>query len=599
MIGTQRRRRLVASLAFAAVLGGAQAAGGLPLGTENLNLRARAYMEGAVRLNDSQSGTTPRTFRGQLVEQRNFLNPELDANLTPYTGPSLRGTFLDWLAPDDLRLRVAGWWFYDGIYDYGTSQFNDLRLAPSVGNVIPPPRGPGRALYLEGRHLAAIDPATGLLPAGPLDTVFPGYDDRDARDVYSERGRVNELYLSYSKGPLFVRFGKQSISWGEADTIALLDQNNPFDVTMGAPGIFQDLDEARIPLWTLRTAVNLPDFRVLSNNSLEAYWVPGSLDTNTGLMPMLTASPYSPAGPDPQLQFPCGTRNGQPDPRAICNQQQMVLFDHQPAHNLGNSRWGVRGQTVIDRTYTFSAWYYTHFPNAPVPRRAGRSEGSFDDNVFPLIVTETVHKLTSVTGLSNSFFFDPLSGIVRMEAEYFDNEPAFIPEVNLGQLDKYDSVGRVPRADFLRWELGYDRFFFVRWLNPTNSFTLVTSLVGSWNLSETSVQDFRANGQLKQSFFAKPQGTTPTEDDFVQLKQVEGFLQTTLQSDYLHGRLTPRLTSIFHSRGTYLLRPQIDYRWTDNVLLGASYVHIGGEFQSFGFFRDRDQIAMRMTLQLN
>ena len=38
-------------------------------------------------------------------------------------------------------------------------------------------------------------------------------------------------------------------------------------------------------------------------------------------------------------------------------------------------------------------------------------------------------------------------------------------------------------ANFLRWELGYDRFFFLRTLNPSNSFALITALVGSWNVS--------------------------------------------------------------------------------------------------------------------
>src|SRR5262249_50863464 len=135
-----------------------------------------------------------------------------------------------------------------------------------------------------------------------LGDIFPDADLKEPRTTYGHQERVNELYLSYSKGPFFLRIGRQSISWGEADTIALLDQNNPFDITLGAPGIFQDLDEARIPLWTVRTSYNLFEtLGPLSSGFVEAYWVPGDIDTNTGITPILTASPYSPRGQNPQF----------------------------------------------------------------------------------------------------------------------------------------------------------------------------------------------------------------------------------------------------------------------------------------------------------
>src|SRR5205814_10456527 len=44
--------------------------------------------------------------------------------------------------------------------------------------------------------------------------------------------RINEAYFNLAKGPLFVRVGRQTISWGESDTIALLDQSMPFNLTM-------------------------------------------------------------------------------------------------------------------------------------------------------------------------------------------------------------------------------------------------------------------------------------------------------------------------------------------------------------------------------
>ena len=106
---------------------------------------------------------------------------------------------------------------------------------------------------------------------------------------------------------------------------------------------------------------------------------------------------------------------------------------------------------------------------------------------------------------------------MRTEAEVFVNEPAFIPNVNipfenllrqpavrkllagLGQPVKPGlDHGQVPTATYLRFELGYDRNFFFRPLNPYNSFTWVTAYVGQWNTTETFAnQDFRFGGQQK------------------------------------------------------------------------------------------------------
>jgi hypothetical protein len=280
---------------------------------------------------------------------------------------------------------------------------------------------------------------------------------------------------------------------------------------------------------------------------------------------------------------------------------QFVLLDGVPKKRFENSRWGVRVQTVLNRFFTLSAWYYTHFPSQPAPLAHGRLRTNSTSRGSPvdIFTTETVHDLTAVIGLANTFFVEPMDTILRMEAEYFDNEPGFIPERNLcivrggNPLDILRCNGVVPKADILRWELGLDRFIFIRPLNPTNSFVWVTSVVGAWNITETSVQDFRFAGQRKPG----RQGRDP--DDFVQLKPVEVFGQVHLQTDYLHGRLTPGITLIGNIRGTYAINPTALYRWTDWLLFELGLVHINGEYQQLGYFRDRDQISLKVTLQLN
>src|SRR5262249_35273442 len=158
--------------------------------------------------------------------------------------------------------------------------------------------------------------------------------------------------------------------------------------------------------------------------------------------------------------------------------------------NFGNSRYGFRVQSVVARDYTVSAWYYTAFNQAPVPRidstalpPTSSSSCQLDPTTGrcrPLLAVELVHKLVPVVGVSNTFFFQPLNGIIRMEAEYFNHEPGFIPQRNLliPQIDtmptlvtlacktpqgnpaqcgsrfaagppQFAKVGQVPHADFL------------------------------------------------------------------------------------------------------------------------------------------------------
>lgn len=568
----------------------------------NFSLRARIYSQASVLLSDSSGDTTPKAKVGQLVQHRNFYNPELDANLTSYVGWMQR-VGLGWLQPDEFSFRVAGWGFYDGIYDYGSSQFNETQRHinatwpnPNLQTAFQITTKSFRCPERRGAFNECIDPGAGGPAFTDIKDIYPGSTAQRPRDIYASQQRVNELYLSYTKGPFFLRLGRQAISWGESDTIAILDQNNPFDITAGPPGAFQDLNESRIPLWTVRTSLSLFDhLGPLSSGFVEAYWVPGVIDNNTGILPILTASPYSPAREDPQTTI---ARLGLNIPI------QFVLADHLPNNSMKNSRYGFRFQTVIAREHTFSLWYYRTFPSQPVPVSRGMTRFQATNangapSTIRLFTTETIHKLTSVYGIGDSFFFEPLDSIVRLNLVYFENEPGFVPEISLGAGAVDDPLqflafrGSVPVADILRWEAGLDRFFFFRPLNPSNSFTWITAVVGQYNLDETDAKDFRFAGQTKP-------GTLGDEaDHYVQLKEVEVFGQTHLETSYLHGRIAPGITLIANVRGTHSVLPEVTYRYSDSLLFTLKFVYIGGEYQQLGYFRDRDQVSLRATYQLN
>src|SRR5881397_4053878 len=72
----------------------------------NVAVRLRAYSQIAVAAESSRE-EPPSFSPGDLFSQRNFYNPELDANLTNYTGWTRRVPGLSLLTPDEFKFHFA------------------------------------------------------------------------------------------------------------------------------------------------------------------------------------------------------------------------------------------------------------------------------------------------------------------------------------------------------------------------------------------------------------------------------------------------------------------------------------------------------------
>src|SRR5437016_10040957 len=160
-----------------------------------------------------------------------------------------------------------------------------------------------------------------------------------------------------------MRAGRQAISWGESDDIALLDVTNLFDLTLGVPGLIQDLEEARIPVWAMRNTVKVfDDVGPLSTAFLDTYVVPGVVDTTVPTDPITAGvSPFNPDVPDPQNQV---LALGGPSVGKLLH---LDLVSHQPAMSWANTRWGGRRQGLLLRGYTLQGWFYRPLNQPPVP----------------------------------------------------------------------------------------------------------------------------------------------------------------------------------------------------------------------------------------
>jgi len=84
--------------------------------------------------------------------------------------------------------------------------------------------------------------------------------------------RLFEWYFNITKGPLFIRIGRQNLSWVRTDGFRLLDQINPLDNLFG--GNLISLDERRVPLNMLRAQWSFGTVGPISDLTLEGFVSP-------------------------------------------------------------------------------------------------------------------------------------------------------------------------------------------------------------------------------------------------------------------------------------------------------------------------------------
>ena len=195
-----------------------------------------------------------------------------------------------------MKYRIVGRFMYEAVYDVGPQAFKDVR-------------------------------------------------DRDKENIDSFKQAYDlwECYADLSKGPAFLRIGRQNLSWGETDVFRLLDMINPLDDTYG--GLFEDLDDRRIPLWMLRGSYNFGYLGPISSLNIEGFWVPGNWDARV-----------APISPD-----------GTPYAIPLAPAPVPVLVET-PGKAMSNSRWGVRLQGVLLDSANLSVGHYKSFMDLPSTR---------------------------------------------------------------------------------------------------------------------------------------------------------------------------------------------------------------------------------------
>jgi hypothetical protein len=228
---------------------------------KEMSLAGFAYTRGTWALSEDNIGQYKGLWeRGNLVQHRNFLTLEWRHKLSrqsrelPIIGPVFQFLNLDAF---DYYLNTR--FEYDGVWEWGGNKAARLRQGGTNHN----------AKYF-----------------GSAPPRYPGQFTRHAEFEYqSSRRRIKEAlwdlrlyeaYVNLTKGPLFLRIGRQNLSWGETDGFRLLDQINPLDNTFG--GFLTSLDERRIPLNMIRAQWNFGAVGPIFDLTLEGFY---SVDNKT------------------------------------------------------------------------------------------------------------------------------------------------------------------------------------------------------------------------------------------------------------------------------------------------------------------------------
>jgi hypothetical protein len=478
---------------------------------------------GSWRTQDSEGFTGPSVAAGNLVQHRTLFYLEVRHDLRK----------VNWPANFNVKYHLRARFLYEGVYDYGPDNFQDI----------------------------------------PNDNYVREIDE------FQWDASLWEAYVDISRGPLFFRLGRQNLSWGETDLIRLLDNINPLDDTFG--GIFEDFDDRRIPLIMARSSYNFGKIGPVQSFTLEGFWVPGWWDNNM--------APLAPPGTPYALPIPPAAGGSVP---GIFNIYERL---DNPGEKSSSSRWGFRVQGVIGNNLTVALAHYRSFLDQPVGRFVVDQQGFLfpRPGLANDVAIELGFKRIKITGASMNYYERHLNMVIRSEFAYLEDVPVLIPAINtpdptlvlFPRPALQFSNGRIPKKDQVRFSLSLDKDVWVRALNPVAQFNFTLQYTGQYTKDH---DDRMVQGPI-------PNYPDPLDFD-ANVKRCEQQLVLLImnQGGWMNGKLFPEFVTVYDFRGVYMFQPSVLYRF-DPFQVKVTYSAIEGNFLFFGFFEDRDQVTLNFS----
>jgi hypothetical protein len=510
-------------------------------------------------------GTFPYSGAGHVIQNRYFLEVKWNHDL------------LDWWS-DVLPKSVTTFKYnltyrgeYDGIYDFGP---NEYRHGTETLQEIE------QALRQGGSPLA--------------NAGAQNYRVRHRlRQVASNRNRLFQVFVDWEQGPVFVRFGRQILVWGETDEFRLLDNINPIDSSFG--GFFIDLDERRVPLDMLRTSYNIGSIGPLDQAFVEAYV---SSDRTTAFIPGAPAgSPWYP---------PLGPSTG------------ALLADLQaPNLTVHNLRGGARFVfNVEDFTFTLAS-YQTMLDLPAVHLRAANPNDAGFVQGLSTLTADTYAPLVWVNGASMTTALPSLRSVLRSEAAWFQNEAFFsgpteaefpgkglTPQV----VSEYavpvvaGTFNTVQRKDSFNFAVGWDANLTARWLNPSDTIFLTSQVF--WR----HIFDYSGATAVCPSCAVGYPVPEPNNDQRVVPLPQDTILQTlAIATTYItkvpatdvNLQVTPGFATFYDWQGMLLFQPSMRFvRDPWRLIVDYTTINSGVFRAPLGLVRDRSNVRFQIEYVL-
>jgi len=533
----------------------------------------------------SQTGTFPHSAAGHVRQNRAYVEAELNHDLARLVREGVGPLSL----LSDLPFKVKGLAYHmtfrgeaDSLYDWGPNE------------------------YSTADQFYKVQAAAPTVLNGQLQV--PVFSTRQRLRHYgTDRERLFQAYGEANVGNLFMRVGRQILSWGETDGFQLLDHINPIDSSFG--GFLISLDERRVPLDMILTNYNLGDFGPISDAYLESY---AAYDNKVGYYPGTPAgSPWA----LPSLGAPSNSAES---------------FAIAPSRTFQNVRGGFLAKfNAFDATFSL-AHYYTFFdtPTVQVFTPKGGIGRTFPDGQpcandptktncgYPTHAYENAPKV-QITGATTTFAVPQFYSVVRSEFAYFKGEPGFTQ----GSLDPFlfytqpdgkrgGTTGGTRTRDSLNAVVGLDINQWIRALNPNQTFFISTQFFFKRIVDAGGNKTFLSDGTLNPDREVLPvelnlidvnahnaplQGSR-LEPVWIRQPQNQ-YLQTLfIGSSYRSGTINPGVTLFYDWGGAFLYQPAVTFvhdpfRFVVDYSILSSHIYKGGSGVSL--LQDRDNVQFR------
>jgi len=374
------------------------------------------------------------------------------------------------------------------------------------------------------------------------------YDARDKLDIAQHyTGHIQrsdwlrDLYLDYTRGPWFLRLGKQQVAWGQADGITILDRVNPVDLS---EYWLPDMQDIRIPLWMANI-----NYSPKLNSNLQLLMIPDFEQSTSATIgaPFCTYAYIRYDNWKKLMKRLGGSVN------------ENIYF---PAKKFENSTFGLQWSDRIgDLNYTLNYLngYYYSARNTTIPLGGVNYK-----------VDRAFKRYQMYGGSFNKSVTNPglLQGITfRGDFALYKDEPTYIGDPNLA------SAKKIARWNNVFWLVGADRYVFTKYLVSLQYAQYILEHAKDKDPSLTQAQQYPMNA-FTYGF----------------ADQVENIFSIKVSTQFMNDRLKPEILWSFTDDNQGRLSPKLNYEIKDNLVLtlGIHYFY-GNMFDSNGQYRNENQ----------